>query len=386
MNELRMRRGAAVCMAITSLLVPTLMLAYYDQVVVLVEVWWLPVSISLVGGSATALLLDASFGNGRRVGPLSLLLGVANAAAVVLWLVAWKGGAAPSTYGSPPIWPANTVVLPAVVMATVYRPRVTVTYTAFVLILLATAQQYVKQGQLGTIGYANSLLTATLVGVFLTVEYSMMRALRETDARRDRILAASANAASRAARTAERERLDAVVRDGVVAMLRLVSENPADAETRREAATALADLDGRSALYRPPLHVSARESVLRLREAVNAIGDDTMIDLRVDDPEIEYPHVLVESLVDAAAEAVANAVTHAGPGSSRALVGVFDAHLIRLRIVDDGVGFDPDRVPPDRAGIELGILRRMREQPGGGAWIDSSASDGTMVSLEWRRP
>ncbi|WP_040518172.1 ATP-binding protein [Gordonia neofelifaecis] len=381
-----MRRGVAVCMAITTLIVPTIMVSYYDQVISLVAVWWVPVSIVLVVGAAAALLADATRGSGRLIGPLALTLGAANVTVVVLWLIAWTGDAAPPSYGSPPIWPANTVVLPAIVMATVYRARVPVLYAGFVLLLLATAQQYVKQGQFGVLGYANSLLTAALVGVFLTLEYSTMRAVRAADERREQVLSASARAASRAARVAERERLDIVVRDKVIAVLRQVSEGVPEPRLQAKATQTLADLDGRSRSRPPPAEMSVAETSLRLREAVNAVADDPMTELTVLDPDAHYPYRLGEALVDAAAEAVGNAVAHAGPTAACALIGVFDSDLIRLRVVDDGVGFDPRRIPADRAGVELGILRRMREQPGGGAWIDSSTTGGTMVSLHWRRP
>lgn len=384
-----MQRGAAVCMAVTTLIVAALIPMNWNLATSLVASWWIPVSAVLVIAAALALLLEAVRGSGRTIGPLALVLGVANAIGLVLYLVAWKGAPAPADVGSPPVWSANTIVLPAIVLATVYRPRVAVGYTAVALALLGTAQQFVKRGEFGSLGYLNALLTASLMAVFLVVVYAVMDAVRASDARRDQVLRASARAASRAARIAERERLDAVVRDDVVATLRAVTDGIPDARHREQAARALAALDGldeaADAVDRQP-EVSAADAVLRLREAVNALGDATEIDVRVEDPDVRYPYPVGEALVDASVEAIGNAVQYAGPAASRGLIGVFDRGLIRIRIVDDGVGFEPLRVRPDCAGIELGIRQRMRDEAGGDAWVESSIGTGTMVSLEWRAP
>lgn len=389
MNALRMQRGAAVCMAVTTLIVAALIPVNWGQATALVDSWWVHVSLTLVVAAVLALLIESIRGSGRWIGPLSILLGAANVIGLVLYLVAWNGSPAPATIGSPPVWSANTIVLPAIVMATVYRPRVPVVYLTGAVLLLGTAQQYVKRGEFGSLGYLNAVLTASLIAVFIAMVYAVMDAVRTADARREQVLAASVRSASRAARTVERERLDDVVRDQVVATLRAVAEGVPDPRHREQAARTLSALDGlepEGSARSRAAEVSASEAVLRLREAVNAYGDATQIDVRMDDPDARYPYPLGEALVDASMEAIENAVHHAGVGASRGVIGVFGLELIRIRIVDDGAGFDPQRVPADCGGIELGIRRRMHTEPGGGAWVDSAIGEGTMVSLEWRRP
>ena len=389
MNELRMQRGAAVCMAATTLIVAALIPLNWGQATRLVETWWVPTSVALVVAAATALLVEALRGTGRWIGPLALMLGSANVGGLLLYLIAWKGDAAPSTIGSPPVWSANTVVLPAIVLATIYRPRVPIVYTAGAVLLLGTAQQYVKRAEFGYLGYLNALVMASLMAVFIAMVYAVMDAVRTSDSRREQVLTASARAASRAARAAERQRLDEVVRDQVVATLRAVTEGVPDARHREQAAQALSSLDGLdhdAGAACGAAESSAAHTVLRLREAVNALGDATQIDIQVEDPDARYPYQLGEALVDAAVEATGNAIQHAGAAASRGVIGVFGTDLVRVRIVDDGDGFDPLRVRPDCAGIELGIRRRMNVEPGGGAWVESAPGEGTMVSLEWSRP
>lgn len=384
-SEMRMRRAAAICMAVTTLIVPAVLFAVEKGLLVLVADWWTPVSLALVIGAALALMAAAVESTGKWIGLAALVLGAANAIAMVLWLCAWTGVELPDSIGSPPIWPANTVVLPSIVMATVYRARVAVIYLGLVLVLLGTAQQFSKEGALGLLGYTNGLLTASLVGVLLTAEIAVMDAVRTSDRRRAEVLSLAARAAGRAARIAESMRLDIVVRDEVIAVLRTVNEGRPDLRYQGKAQCALTKLDGRSATEETPPDLTASETVLRLREAINELGDDTLVDVELLDPEVRYPYPLGEALVDAAVEAVTNAVQHAGPSASRALIGAFGGDLIRLRIVDDGVGFDPRRVAPDRAGIELGIRERVQSQPGGDAWVESEHGEGTMVSLQWSR-
>lgn len=264
----------------------------WEQVIDQVGRWWVPVSLAVVLAAVIALLDEAVRGSGRRLGPLGLLLGLANIVALVLWILAWRGESVPLETGAPPIWLANTVVLPSIVIATVYRPRVTVGYAVVAVTLLATAQQYVKQGEFGYLGYANGLLTGSLMAVFITALYGVMEGMRASDARREQVLAASARTARRAARIAERHRFDDVIRDQVIAALRVVTSGVPDPRHRAVAAEVLAELKGLdqpATTDRPAGQMRAADVVRRLREAVNELGDDTVIDIEVADPDVRYP-------------------------------------------------------------------------------------------------
>jgi signal transduction histidine kinase len=51
---------------------------------------------------------------------------------------------------------------------------------------------------------------------------------------------------------------------------------------------------------------------------------------------------------------------------------------------DEGKGFDPERVPPDRRGIADSIRGRMQRH-GGGATVLSTPGEGTEVQLRMPR-
>jgi len=87
----------------------------------------------------------------------------------------------------------------------------------------------------------------------------------------------------------------------------------------------------------------------------------------------------LRGLVNACAEAVANAASHSGATSISVYVEVED-DTISAFVRDQGSGFDPDIVPPDRRGIADSIVGRM-ERHGGSAQVHSRPGAGTEVVL-----
>ena len=89
-----------------------------------------------------------------------------------------------------------------------------------------------------------------------------------------------------------------------------------------------------------------------------------------------------------AQEALNNVVKHANasqvavslrciPSASRDRA----AGAVELCISDDGRGFDPDGIPPDRLG--LGIIRERAQAIGATLKIDSQSGYGTQVKVRW---
>ena len=87
----------------------------------------------------------------------------------------------------------------------------------------------------------------------------------------------------------------------------------------------------------------------------------------------------LRGLVNAIAEAVANAARHSGSTTISVYVEV-EEDTISAFIRDQGSGFDPDVVPPDRRGIADSIVGRM-ERRGGTAHVHSRPGTGTEVVL-----
>jgi len=89
----------------------------------------------------------------------------------------------------------------------------------------------------------------------------------------------------------------------------------------------------------------------------------------------------------ALAQAVGEAITNAAKHSGSEKVSVFlegDGDHIEVFVADQGVGFDPERVPEDRQGIASSMIGRMKRS-GGGAEIASTEGEGTEVRI-WVKP
>src|SRR6266508_1107001 len=90
-----------------------------------------------------------------------------------------------------------------------------------------------------------------------------------------------------------------------------------------------------------------------------------------------------QALVQAAAEAMANAARHASVRRVSVYVEV-EPDAVTAFVRDRGRGFDPGAVPPDRRGLAESVRGRM-ERAGGAAEVRSSPGEGTEVVLHMPR-
>jgi signal transduction histidine kinase/phage shock protein PspC (stress-responsive transcriptional regulator) len=138
----------------------------------------------------------------------------------------------------------------------------------------------------------------------------------------------------------------------------------------------------RAWLYRPPVPPEGR-----LRPAVEAIATrvEQLHDVPVDvvvvgDAPLDAP---ARAMVDACQEAALNAARHSGAPLVSVYLEVEPEQLTGF-VRDQGKGFDPEQVPPDRRGIADSIRGRMQRH-GGSAVIVSSPGEGTEVQLRLPR-
>jgi signal transduction histidine kinase len=111
------------------------------------------------------------------------------------------------------------------------------------------------------------------------------------------------------------------------------------------------------------------------RDAARRYG--ASIDMELDSGIVLSPREK-EAVVRIASEAVANAAQHSAADKLRIYLERADAGM-RLRVVDDGVGFDQE---PPRKGFGLATMRDRAEGLGGRLHIRSRRGAGTQVELE----
>jgi hypothetical protein len=125
--------------------------------------------------------------------------------------------------------------------------------------------------------------------------------------------------------------------------------------------------------------------VADLVATVRAVAGDATIAV-ADDGRTAVPRDVADALVGALRQAVGNSVAHAGPHARRTVHVAASGGGVRIVLHDDGSGFDPAAIAPERMGIAVSIVGRMRSLPGGDAVVDTAVGRGTTVTLRWAPP
>lgn len=122
-----------------------------------------------------------------------------------------------------------------------------------------------------------------------------------------------------------------------------------------------------------------------LRRLVSRVQEETGVrgEVRVEGDVTALPPVVEVALLRVAQSALANVRQHAQ--ASRVVLTVAEAEdSVRLDLVDDGRGFDPDRQPAgddiSRGGYGLRASRQRLRELGGGLVVESEPGSGTAVS------
>jgi signal transduction histidine kinase len=127
-----------------------------------------------------------------------------------------------------------------------------------------------------------------------------------------------------------------------------------------------------------------KEGLIRaIRKRLEAVEGRSGVEARlVVDELVRLPQSVEQELYRIANEALNNALKHAAATS----VIVFLRHIdgrIELEVVDDGFGFEPEKVR-DHGGLGLASIRERAEQLGGTATIRSAPGEGTSVKVAIR--
>jgi len=344
--------------------------------------WWNLLALAVVGGPA-AWLVAVSWRTGDVRVP-----SVALAAGVALCLVVWAPGVVDvegADRGLPWLW----LVLPLTMAAlgTVGSVRVSAGYGAAVGLVygLLRLEQVGGSTSAPVAALEAFLLLSLAIGPAVLVVGSG-RAAARLDAIADDAARASASASRAAAAVTTRRELDAVVHDTVLAALHTAVRDPSAPELPHLAERALETFDNERQHRPEGLHaVPSAEVARRLQVSLTAVAPDADLDVG---PGPDVPSDVARALVDAALEAARNARRHGGGAGSPPDIGVFvaateDGRGLQVVVSDDGIGFDPSLVAPQRMGLAVSVLGRM-ERVGGRAEIVTATGSGTTVRLGWR--
>src|SRR5664279_1960938 len=288
--------------------------------------------------------------------------------------------AAPDSSALPGTWWAWQLMIPVCVLtcAALPLPR-----AIPVLVVVLTVYAGLRLSPASGPGHGVHATVSDLscFGLFAVVVFMTVPAWRRTAEVSDSANRARnrAHAVTEAARAADRQgrAVARLLHDEVIHALRAVSLPPGaiDATTLRELTRQACDVlaQGAAVLTGP---------VGSLRAAMEELAARSPLTVRLQlsgDPPLPQP--VVSAITGAVGEALRNVERHAGV--SDALIMVRSLHGgVQVEVVDDGRGFNADRVSAPQLGYHSSILGRVADI-GGSASVTSIPGGGTRVGIIW---
>lgn len=347
----------------------------------MVQAWWTPTAVAGPMITGTGLVVAAVTVGGRAVTVFAAWLAVVTPAALITLPLAGRY----DCFGPSGTWLPPLVAASAVASVLAWRRWWPVNLLVSGVIA-AVIDAYVSGGS-GVHTVAEDLVRTWGVQGFLTwTAARLLAAAMELDTVTAIVVRQASVAADAEATDRERTRFAGLIHDNVLATLLDAARGGAADRLRRAARRTLRQLDTSPHEYRIEDTEEVTETIAALRAEAAEHGLLVTADLANPARALRIPREVTTSMSGALGEAARNSLRHAAPGGravTRAVRIVVDEGGIVVRVVDDGAGFEVDRVGVERLGVRQSILWRMRCLRGGDAEVDSAPGRGTTVTLRW---
>jgi signal transduction histidine kinase len=346
--------------------------------------WFATGSVALFCGLPVLLVPLGWWGSVIALRWVARVHTIAALAIVALWTPAMLDGPLPD--GSAP-WVLNTLGVVAGTAVVGWRSRIVWPYLVTVAFAGSVLRYVGLNGHDWVIPLEDGLSileVSVVLAALLTVTISAGRS-------QDIALAAAVNDARAAAdadsRARQRARFGSLVHDDVITTLLAAAQaTEHDEAISRSAARAIAHLDSFIAAPSDGMPLDADLLEVEVRAAVTDVVDGVEFSGSFSEWNVGHgnaPGRVALAMTGAIGEAARNSVRHAGPGQIHRKV-VFRSTSDRLsaELIDDGQGFEPDRVGSDRLGIRSSIVANMAAV-GGKADVISTPGAGARVVISW---
>jgi Signal transduction histidine kinase len=232
----------------------------------------------------------------------------------------------------------------------------------------------------------DSVYALVLGGVILVIVTMLRQAASSVDAAQFGALQRYARAVREHAQEAERVEVDAIVHDSVLTTL-LAAANAHSPAARELAARMARDAIGHLNAPTEPIgsdEGSTDTEHLRERIAGAAASLSAQFSVDADAGLVAIPVHAGEALYAATVQAMVNSAQHAGDTGLHRRVRITPEPPtgVGIAVSDDGQGFDPSAVRPERLGLAVSIVERMA-RVGGVAEVRSAPGEGTTILLRW---
>ena len=272
----------------------------------------------------------------------------------------------------------SPVVLSCIALAT-RRPLAAGLGCAGILVLLVA----VHAGRMpsGHLTAQGAWLTILSAGLVVGVRELRVRA-RSADEAGRRAQEQFETSRREAAIAAQRVRTDALLHDTVLAAFLAAAQGLGDRAVPMARSALEIVSDTQDPLVARPGTVRFGEALASAERELAPLAGQAHLDLDAA-RAVELPSPVAEAVVSAMLQAIANSVLHAGPGAVRTATATASAGGgLRIRISDDGCGFDPDGLAPARLGVRVSIVERLL-RVGASADVRSTPGRGTSVVIAW---
>lgn len=217
---------------------------------------------------------------------------------------------------------------------------------------------------------------------FVLGALALMQVARTIDTTEQRVRESLAESESKRAAITERKRLNGLIHDHILASLSAISRG----QSLHEHTTG--SLPSRPATGED---IPVATLLAGVRRSVRRITPDCTLTVTGLGTDATPSDVGISTIKDSAAEAIRLSVTeaalnsrkHAGMDCRRRCTITVANDEFTVVFTDDGAGFDMATRDPQRAGINVSILHRMRSIDGGDAEVTSAPGAGTTVTVRW---
>ncbi|WP_104193772.1 sensor histidine kinase [Cryobacterium sp. M25] len=317
------------------------------------------------------------------------VIALAEGALFVVLLMFWLTvRAEPLPAGADIPWAITLTGVPVMAVAVTTRDR-----TAWAYLVLVCTMSGLLRAATSTdpypvlVGVEDGLYSFLLLSMLVGLTTMARRSAGKVDQAATFARVQLVGRADRLARKRERLTIDALVHDSVISTLLMAGRGGTPVPVlSRHAADTLVRLDALRAPLPDP-SMPGPQVTRRLQQLVEELAPDAQITSNLPGT-LTVPALAVTALLGAVGEALRNSVAAdvrepvRSPVARTLTVRSYQGG-IRVAVHDDGVGFDPARVPAERLGIAQSIIGRMERLSGGAAAVRSRPGAGTEVVVSW---
>ncbi|MFB8275785.1 sensor histidine kinase [Nocardia colli] len=349
----------------------------------LAAAWWTPLAIIVIYLPAVLITVAALGWRFDLMRWAVVVFAFGYLFAAISWLVVRVDAVVPPEQS---LWITWIPGLPAVALALFWR-RIPFGYLVLAAALDQTAAAYARGPDAHNPIVPDFLFAVAYSALPCAACVVLVQVGRALDQTSHTVRAKATAAAAAEARRFERKRFDALAHDWVIATLLEASRTPNSDVLTHHADVTLRDLERLRAGQPAQDNLDLDQVVASIRATAAEVDDSVQLHTdQVAGVALTVPSDVATALAAAVGEALRNWQRHAGSPSREAACAVMvtaDAESVQVEVVDDGVGFDPALVPPDRIGLRASIIDRLAELPGGWSAIDAAPGRGCRISTGW---